>query len=67
MDPELKQKLDQLEVQMVEVQKMTKRMYYFFLTGIVVSILAFVIPLIGLMYELPTFLSTYSTISTLGN
>lgn len=66
MDPELKQKLDALETQMVDVQKMTKRMYYFFLTGIIVSILAFVIPIIGLMYELPTFLSTYNSISTLG-
>lgn len=67
MDPELKQKLDTLEAQMVEVQKMTKKMYYFFITGIIVTIVAFVVPLIGLMFELPTFLSTYDQISSLGS
>jgi type II secretory pathway component PulF len=66
MDPELKQKLEALEKQMAEVEKMTRRIYYFFLTAAIASVIAFVIPLILIFFEIPTFMSTYGQISNLG-
>lgn len=66
-DAELRQKLEALEKEMLEVKKMTRKMYLFFLGTVVATIIAFVLPLILLFFEIPTFMSTYGQIGSLTN
>ncbi|MDP2648366.1 MAG: hypothetical protein Q8P19_00520 [bacterium] len=61
-DAELRQKLDAMEAQMARVEKTTRRMYTII---VVASVVAFVLPLIGLIFAIPTFLSTYATIGNI--
>ncbi len=60
MDPELKKRIDSIEqkVEMVYVSAEKTRKY--FLVAAIVSVLAVVLPLIGLIFAIPSYLSTYS-------
>ncbi len=66
MDPELKARLDAIE-QKVEAayQAANKTKLYMQWTAIITVALV-VLPLIGLVFAIPSFLSTYSQISNLG-
>ncbi|MCR4325522.1 MAG: hypothetical protein NUV59_01825 [Patescibacteria group bacterium] len=64
-DTELRQKLDAMEAQIARVEKTTRRIYRFFLVMVVVSVVAFALPLIGLLFAIPTLLSTYATIGNI--
>ena len=66
-DVQLLQKLDALEKELLEVKKMTRKMYYFFLSTVVATVVAFIVPLIVLYFEIPTFMATYGQIGSLVN
>lgn len=66
-ETELMQKLNLLEHELLEVKKMTRKMYIFFLTTVIATVIAFVLPLIVLYFEIPTFMSTYGQIGSLVN
>jgi len=64
-DPEIRQRLDALEKKIDAVYVSAEKTRKYFLTIIVVSVVAFVLPLIGLLFAIPSFLSSYGDISGL--
>jgi len=65
MGDELRQKLEKMEKQMDEVYAMARRLYRIIFWTVVISIVLFIVPLIGLMFEIPSLLNTYSTIGNI--
>jgi len=67
MEPELTERLSVLEQKVdamyASVEKLRK---YFLWTGII-TVALFVLPLIGLVFAIPSFLSTYSQIDSIGS
>jgi hypothetical protein len=66
MDEETKQRLARMEEQMAQVYAMANRLYRMIFWTIVVSIVLFVLPLIGLFFEIPSLINTYATIGNIG-
>ena len=64
-DPEIRQRLDALEKKIDDVYVSADKTRKYFLTIIVVSVVPFVLPLIGLLFAIPAFLSSYGDISGL--
>mgnify|MGYP001615782916 CR=1 FL=1 len=62
-DQELRQKLDALEQKVDNVYVSAEKTRKYFLAVIIVSVVAFVLPLIGLFFAVPSFLSVFSDIS----
>jgi hypothetical protein len=65
MDEEMRQKLETMEKQMTEVYAMARRLYRIIVWTVVVSFVLFVVPLIGLAFEMPSLINTYSTIGNI--
>lgn len=64
IDPELAARLDAIEAKVDAAYKAAdKARAYLFWTG-VVTIVLFVVPLIGLVFALPSFLNYYGTLSS---
>ena len=64
-DQELRQKLETLEKMLGDVYASAEKMRKYFLWTIIISVLVFVVPLIGLLFTVPSFLSSYSSIASL--
>ena len=64
-DTELRQKLEDLSARIEKVYVSAEKTRKYFLSIIVISVIAFVLPLIGLMFAIPTFLSTYGAIGAI--
>ncbi|OGG70989.1 hypothetical protein A3F27_01800 [Candidatus Kaiserbacteria bacterium RIFCSPHIGHO2_12_FULL_53_13] len=64
-DQELRQRLDALEKKIGEAYASSEKTRKYLLTIIIVSVIAFVLPLIGFLFAIPSFLSTYSSLSGL--
>lgn len=65
MEDDLRQRLETLERKIDAVYASAEKTRKYFLAVLVISIVAFVLPLIGLMFAVPSFLSTYSSLETL--
>ncbi len=63
MDPTLEQKLKDLEVKIDALYRGSEKMRKYFLAVLVISVVAFVLPLMGLIFVVPQFLSIYSGVS----
>ena len=61
MDQELKAKLEQQEIKIDAIYKSVEKTRRYFLIMTWVTILAIIVPLIGLAFVIPTFLSSYSS------
>ena len=66
MDEEMRQKLDAMEKQMAEVYAMAHRLYRIIFWTVIASVVLFVVPLIGLFFEIPSLINTYANISNIG-
>jgi hypothetical protein len=64
MDQELKQKIEEQGVKIDAIYKSVEKTRKYFLMIIWITVLAVVIPMIGLVFVIPSFLSNYT--STLG-
>ena len=64
-DPEIRQRLDALEKKIDAVYVSAEKTRKYFLTVIIVSVVAFILPLIGLLFAVPSFLSTYGAMGGL--
>ena len=62
MDQELREKVERIEKKLDAVYVSAEKTRKYFLGVIIVSVVAFVLPLIGLVFAIPTFLSTYSAL-----
>jgi hypothetical protein len=61
-DSELKQKIASLEQKIDSVYQSTEKTRKYFLYTLIATVVVFVLPLIGLMFALPSFFATYSEI-----
>ncbi len=65
MDQELKNRLDVLEKKIEAIYISTEKTRKYFLVVLIVSAVAFLLPLIGLVFAVPSFMATYSDVSQL--
>lgn len=61
MDKQTSDRLDQQDIVLQRIEKMTRRTYYMFLTSMIGSIVVIVIPLIILAFVLPKFIDIFSS------
>ena len=64
-DAELRGKLDELEKKIDAIYISSEKTRKYFLTFLIVSGLGFLIPLVGLLFAIPSFISTYSQLGGL--
>ena len=62
-DQQLSQKLDELEKKIDAVYVSAEKTRKYFLGVIVVSVIAFVLPLVGLLFAVPSFLAQYGDLT----
>jgi predicted ferric reductase len=67
MEPELTQRLATLEEKVDKMYASVEKLRKYFLWTGIITVLLFVLPLIGLVFAIPSFLSTYSQINSIGN
>lgn len=65
MDTELKNRLDALQAKIDATYVSAEKTRMYFLVAMIVSLAAVVLPIIGLFFALPSFLTTYSDLSGL--
>ncbi len=65
MDPELKNRLDILERKIDATFVSAEKTRKYMLAAVIITVLAIVLPLIGLVFAIPSMLSTYSTMLAL--
>ncbi|KKW24699.1 MAG: hypothetical protein UY70_C0005G0022 [Candidatus Kaiserbacteria bacterium GW2011_GWB1_52_6] len=65
MDPELRQKLDTLEQKIDAAYTAAEKTRKYLMWAGIVSIALVVLPMIGLLFAIPAFISTYSEIGNL--
>ena len=65
MDEEVRQKLAELERKVDATYVSAEKTRKYILVIVIISIVAFVLPLIGLLFAIPTFISTYSNIMSI--
>ncbi len=61
MDPELKKKLEAQDERLEQIYRSVEKTRKYFLWTMIATLVAFVLPLIGLVFAVPFFLSTLST------
>ncbi|MBP7006639.1 MAG: hypothetical protein KBC44_01635 [Candidatus Pacebacteria bacterium] len=66
MDPETKNKLTELEAKIDAIYSSVEKTRKYFLTIIWITVIAIVLPIIGLFFAIPSFLSSYGSLSGLG-
>ena len=64
-DTELLQRLNALEKKIDDVYASAEKTRKYFLAVVIVSVVAFVLPLIGLLFAVPSLLSTYADLGSL--
>lgn len=64
-DAELQRRLDAIEKKIDDVYVSAEKTRKYFLGVIIVSVVAFVLPLIGLLFAIPSLLSTYADLGSL--
>ncbi len=64
-DAELRQKFEALEKKVDAMYVSAEKTRKYFLGVIIVTVVAFVLPLVGLVFAIPTFISTYSSLGGL--
>ena len=61
---ELKRKLDSLAAKVDSINISVELTRKYFLATLIISLLLFVLPLLGLLFFIPSFLSTYSSLGS---
>ena len=64
-DAELRQKLEAIEKKVDATYASAEKTRKYFLGVIVVSIIAFVLPLVGLLFAIPSFLAGYGDLTNI--
>jgi hypothetical protein len=59
MDQELTQRLERLEAKVDATYASAEKMRKYFLWTLIISVVVFIVPLIGLVFALPAFMSNY--------
>lgn len=64
-EQELSQKIEALTQKVDVIYASTEKTRKYFMTTLIISLVVFVLPLLGLVFAIPAFLSTYSSIGGL--
>jgi len=64
-DQEIRQRLDALQQKIDAVYVSAEKTRKYILTTVIVSVVVVVLPLIGLFFAIPSFISTYSSVGGL--
>ncbi len=64
MDQELKAKLDEQNVKIDAIYKSVEKTRKYFLVIIWITVIGLILPLIGLLFAVPSFLSSYADIGS---
>lgn len=62
MEQEILRKLEEIEKKLEENIKIARQMRQYFFWTLVISLVVIVLPLIGLIFVLPQFISTYGNL-----
>lgn len=62
MESDLKQRLDELEKKLDATFQSAEKTRKYFLTALIATLVAFILPIIGLIFAIPQFISLYSSI-----
>lgn len=65
-EQEILNKLAEQDKKIEEMSNYIKKVKKYIMIFIIVSIVAFVLPLIGILFAIPSFLDTYQDLSNLG-
>ena len=63
-EEEFKQKMTALEQKLDAIYISTEKTRKYFLAVLVISIIAFVLPLVGLIFAIPSFLDTFTSLGS---
>lgn len=66
MDPALQARFDALEKKIDAVYVSAEKTRKYFLWTAIATLVAFVLPLVGLLFAIPSFLSLYGSIGNIG-
>jgi len=61
MENEILKKLEESEQKIDEIYKSVEKTRKYFLWTLIITLAVFILPLIALMFVIPSFLSTYTT------
>jgi hypothetical protein len=61
IDPELKNEIDALSAKIDAVYTSSEKMRKYFFWTMIVSVVVVVLPLLGLVFAVPSFISTYTS------
>ncbi len=64
MESDIQAKLKELDEKVTQIYVSVEKTRKYFLTIIWISVIAFVLPLVGLLFAIPTFISSYSSMMT---
>jgi hypothetical protein len=64
-DAEFARRMDALEAKLEAVYVSSERLRKFFMWTVIISTALFVFPFIGLLFAIPSFISTYSNIGNM--
>ncbi len=64
LNEELTKKIEELNAKIDEMADSVRELKNYFKWILIITVAMIVLPLVGLMFVVPSFLSTYSTIST---
>ncbi len=62
----MEERLQQLEQKIDAIYVSVEKTRKYFLTTLIITVVMFVLPLIGLIFAIPAFLSTLNTVNSLG-
>ena len=62
MDPELKQKIEEQGAKIDAIYKSVEKTRKYFLMMVWITVIAVVLPLVGMVFVLPSFFSNYTNI-----
>ena len=64
--PDMTEHLAELERKIDAIYESTEKTRKYFLWTLIGTLIAFVLPLVGLVFAIPSFLATYSSLGDLG-
>lgn len=64
---EIEKRLAMLEGKIDAIYQSTEKTRKYFLWTLIITVALFVLPAIGLVFAIPSFISTYSSLSSLGS
>jgi hypothetical protein len=67
MDEETKQRLAALEQKIDAIYRTTERTRKYLLWTLVITVVVVVLPALGLVFAIPSFISTYSSLESIGS